>query len=73
MQQEANREGARIGEVVSGKEIGLKGGKWAWIKCPACHKQRWAQQRDGLSPSSRLCKEPCLADFNRSIFKINHR
>ena len=66
----ANREGEYVGEVTSGREIGLKPGKWAWIKCPTCNKERWGQQRIGLSPSSRLCKEPCLADFNRSIFKI---
>ena len=67
---QANREGEYVGEITTGKEIGLKPGKWAWIECPSCHKQRWGQQRIGLSPSSRLCKEPCLRDFSKATFKI---
>jgi hypothetical protein len=68
---QANREGEYVGEIVSGKDLGFaKGGRYAWVKCPSCHWERWAQQRDALSPTSRLCKRKCLADFNGSIFKI---
>ena len=69
---EGTRPGHCVGETVNGREVGLnKKQKYAWVECPTCHKQRWALMRDTLSPTKRLCKDPCLADFNRSIFKIN--
>ena len=68
------REGHKIGEIVNGREVGLsKKMKYAWIKCPTCGIQRWAQHREALSSTSRLCRDTCMRDHNRNKFVINPR
>lgn len=51
---------AQVGEIASGKDIGLSKGRWIYATCPQCGKPRWRILRDYRKNPDGLCKS-CFA------------
>lgn len=52
-----------IGEIRNAKEIGKTGGKYIWLACNDCRKERWTAYRNGEAKATR-----CHACNNKHLF-----
>jgi hypothetical protein len=58
-----------IGEIASGKMIGLSSGRYIWTRCPDCSKERWTPYKPHDSASIRRC-QPCHRSYTKQKFKL---
>jgi ribosomal protein S27E len=58
-----------IGDITQGKLIGRPKGKFIFVQCPDCGKERWLSYKP-LDPASVRRCHPCHVQYVRELFKI---
>jgi hypothetical protein len=57
-----------VGDVITGKLIGLPGNRYIWTQCPDCGTERWLRYRSYDPSSVRRCRQ-CHTNHARGRFK----
>jgi hypothetical protein len=58
-----------LGETISATQIGRKGSRLRWVRCPDCGQERWMQHNPSDAGNIRRC-HPCYIKHRKG--QIRH-
>jgi ribosomal protein S27E len=59
-----------VGDITQGKLIGRPKGRFVWVRCQDCGKERWLSYKP-LDPASVRRCHPCHVRYVREVFTLN--